>query len=158
MPSVHHNRRAFTLVELIAVIVVLALLAGVAIPKYFNDADRAKTSSVQGILGNVRTALSSYMNNRAVNGTPAYPTVAQLRTPGTVMQDAIPRNPYNNSNAIRSTGAANQAANRTVSGTQGWVYYVNNNATPPTCTFWCNSNTATTQSNGSGGFVTANNL
>ena len=34
-------RRAFTLVELIAVIVVLAILAGVAIPKYFDFRERA---------------------------------------------------------------------------------------------------------------------
>ena len=35
------GRRAFTLVELIAVIVVLAILAGVAIPKYFDFRERA---------------------------------------------------------------------------------------------------------------------
>ena len=37
--------RAFTLIELIAVIVVLAILAGVAIPKYFDYAQNAKISS-----------------------------------------------------------------------------------------------------------------
>jgi prepilin-type N-terminal cleavage/methylation domain-containing protein len=36
---------AFTLVELIAVIVVLAILAGVAIPRYFDYASRAREAS-----------------------------------------------------------------------------------------------------------------
>lgn len=158
MNTVKNNRRAFTLVELIAVIVVLAILAGVAIPKYFDYTDRARTSSVLGTVGNVRSALASYMANQSVSGTPAYPTATQLGTTGTVMQDALPRNPYNNSNAIRTTTTASDATSRTVSGTEGWVYYVDNASNPPQCTFWCNSSTTTTQSNGSGGYLTANNL
>ena len=35
-------RSAFTLIELIAVIVVLAILSGVALPRYFDYADKAK--------------------------------------------------------------------------------------------------------------------
>ncbi|MBY0307314.1 MAG: type II secretion system GspH family protein [Phycisphaerales bacterium] len=158
MNTVRNNRRAFTLVELIAVIVVLAILAGVAIPKYFDYTDRARTSSVLGTVGNIRSALASYMANQSVIGTPAYPTLVQLTTAGTVLQDALPRNPYNNANSVRAASSAAEATSRTVSGTEGWVYYFDNSANPPTATFWCNSSTTTTQSNGSGGFLTANNL
>jgi prepilin-type N-terminal cleavage/methylation domain-containing protein len=42
MPS----RRAFTLVELIAVIVVLAILAGVAVPRFFDTSTRARAASI----------------------------------------------------------------------------------------------------------------
>jgi prepilin-type N-terminal cleavage/methylation domain-containing protein len=38
----------FTLVELIAVIVVLAILAAVAVPRYFDYRDRAAASSIAG--------------------------------------------------------------------------------------------------------------
>jgi prepilin-type N-terminal cleavage/methylation domain-containing protein len=38
--------RAFTLVELIAVIVVLAILAAVAVPRYFDYRDRAQTAAL----------------------------------------------------------------------------------------------------------------
>jgi prepilin-type N-terminal cleavage/methylation domain-containing protein len=151
------NRKAFTLVELIAVIVVLAILAAVAVPRYFDYTDRARTSSVQGIVGNVRSALANFYANSSINGTPAYPTLAQLTTVGTVMQDAMPRNPYNNSAAVTAADAAAWAA-RTVTGTDGWRYYFDNTLAVPAAGFYCNSSTTSTASNGSGGFLTANNL
>jgi prepilin-type N-terminal cleavage/methylation domain-containing protein len=167
-------RRAFTLVELVAVIVVLAVLAGVAVPKYFDHTNRAKTSAALGALGGMRTAINTYMLNTAVTGTPQYPTVAQLTTVGTVLPNALPKNPYNSSNAVRSVGTAALAASRSVDGTSGWAYFVDNSTNPPTATLWCNSTTATTilsttstspvapPNNGSGGaytaYITANNL
>jgi MSHA pilin protein MshA len=150
-------RKAFTLVELIAVIVVLAILAAVAVPRYFDYTDRARTATVQGILGNVRTGLANFYANTSFNGTPAFPTLAQLTTTGTVMQDAMPRNPYNNSATVVAADAAAWAA-RTVSGTDGWRYYVDNTAGSQAAGFYCNSSNTTTASNGSGGFLTANNL
>jgi prepilin-type N-terminal cleavage/methylation domain-containing protein len=53
-------RRAFTLVELIAVIVVLAILAGVAVPRYFDYAQRARVSMVVANLAAVGSALRMY--------------------------------------------------------------------------------------------------
>ncbi|MCU0688433.1 MAG: type II secretion system GspH family protein [Phycisphaerales bacterium] len=151
------TRKAFTLVELIAVIVVLAILAAVAVPRYFDYTDRARTSSVQGIVGNVRSALANFYANSSISGTPAYPTLAQLNTVGTVMQDAMPRNPYNNSMTVVAATLAEWNA-RTASGADGWRYYVDNAANPPAAGFYANSTNTTTASNGSGGFLTANNL
>ena len=90
------NRRAFTLIELIAVIVVLAILAGVALPKYFDYSANAKESAVRGTLGGVREGIANFYANAAISGMPAYPTLAQLNATGTVMQEAIPENPYKN--------------------------------------------------------------
>jgi prepilin-type N-terminal cleavage/methylation domain-containing protein len=151
------DRRAFTLVELIAVIVVLAILAVVALPKYTDYADKARTSAALGVLGPVRSALASYYHNSLTSSTAVYPTLAQLTTTGTVMGTVMEKNPYNNSSAVRSETAANAAA-RAVTGTEGWCYYVDNTAGSQTCTFWCNSGVTTTQSNGAGVFLTANNL
>src|SRR6185369_7595324 len=92
--------RAFTLIELIAVIVVLAILSGIAIPKYFDYAANAKASSCKGTLGGTRSAIANFYANSAVSGTPAYPTLAQMQAIGTVMQEALPANPYNSSNVI----------------------------------------------------------
>ena len=126
--------RAFTLIELIAVIVVLAILSGVAIPKYFDYANNAKASSTKGTLGGTRSAIANFYANSAVSGTPAYPTLVQLQTVGTVLQEPMPANPYNNDATIAA--ATYSAASPPVSGTNGWNYDVASGK------FWCNSSTA----------------
>ena len=130
--------RAFTLIELIVVIVVLAILSAVAIPKYIDYSAKAKESACRGILGNVRTAIANYYANAAVNGTAAYPTLVQLQTNGTVMQDTVPANPYNNSAVI---AAATWAATPPTSGANGWNYDA------ATGKFWANTNTASVGEN-----------
>jgi prepilin-type N-terminal cleavage/methylation domain-containing protein len=125
--------RAFTLIELIAVIVVLAILAGVAIPKYFDYSANAKASATKGTLGGARSAIANFYANSAVSGTAAYPTLLQVQTVGTVLQEPLPANPYNNDATI---AAATWATTPPVSGTNGWNY----DAT--TGRFWCNSSTA----------------
>ena len=150
-------RKAFTLIELIAVLVVLAILSGVALPRYFDYTDRARSSAVQGTLGGVRTALTNYYVEQSVSGTAAYPTLAQLTTAGTVMLEPIPTNPYNGLSNVTAATAA-EATNRTVAGTAGWRYYVDNTTTPPVAVFYCNASDATQVSDGAGGFETANDL
>ena len=125
--------RAFTLIELIAVIVVLAILSGVAIPKYFDYAASAKVSATKGVLGGTRSAVANFYANNAVAGAAAYPTLVQLQTVGTVMQEPMPANPYNNDITI---AAAGWAAVPPVSGANGWNYDA------ATGHFWCNSATA----------------
>lgn len=125
--------RAFTLIELIAVIVVLAILAGVAIPKYFDYSANAKSAATKGTLGGARSAIANYYANSAVSGTAAYPTLVQLQTVGTVLQEPLPANPYNNDATI---AAATWATTPPVSGTNGWNYDATSGR------FWCNSSTA----------------
>lgn len=126
--------RAFTLVELIVVIVVLAILSGVAIPKYFDYAAKARESAAKGTLGSVRSGIANFYSNQLVTtGTAGYPTLVQMQTLGTVMQEPVPANPYNNSSVI---GAAfYSASNPQVSGTHGWNYDAASGR------FWLNSDT-----------------
>ncbi|MCB9847837.1 MAG: prepilin-type N-terminal cleavage/methylation domain-containing protein [Phycisphaeraceae bacterium] len=154
------SRRAFTLIELVAVMVVLAILAGVAIPKYFDYADRAKTASCEGTLGGVRTGLASFLSDSAISGTAAYPTAVQLGTLGTVMQQAIPENPYNGISAVATITSGAAATARTVANTDtyGWNYYVDNAADPPVAVFWANSTTETTKTDTAGDPIPANEL
>ncbi len=126
------GRRAFTLIELIAVIVVLAILSGVALPKFFDYSAKAKESACRGALGGVRSAIANFYSNSAVAGSPAYPSLAELRTAGTVMQEAIPENPYNGDSRIRA--ASWDANNPSVSGNRGWCY------DEATGKFWPNTN------------------
>jgi prepilin-type N-terminal cleavage/methylation domain-containing protein len=126
-------RKGFTLIELVAVVVVLAILAGVALPKYFDYAAQAKVSACKGALGGVRAGVANFYANSAVAGSAAYPTLVQLNTIGTVMQEAIPQNPYNNSNTV--VAATWNAAAPPVSGAAGWNYDA------AVGKFWANTNT-----------------
>jgi prepilin-type N-terminal cleavage/methylation domain-containing protein len=113
------GRRGFTLVELIVIIVVLAILSGVAIPKYIDYTANAKSSTAKATLGAVRSAIANFYTSSAITGTPAYPTLLQLQTIGTVMQEALPNNPYNSSNTI---AAGSWAATPPTSGLNGYNY------------------------------------
>ncbi len=149
--------RGFTLIELIAVMIVLAILAGVAVPRYIDYTDRARTAALQGVLGNVRSACSNFYANSSLSGTAAYPTLAQLTTVGTVMQDAFPANPYSGLTTASAGTSANFTA-REVAGNVGWRYYVDNTLSPPAYGFWCNSSNNTTVTDPAGGVFQANEL
>jgi general secretion pathway protein G len=129
--------RAFTLIELIAVIVVLAILSGIAIPKYFDYTNRAKESSCKATLGAVRSAVHQFHANASLTGAAAYPSLATLETLGSVLQEPIPANPYYNGanpeNANDVIAATWNDANPPVGGDAGWNY----DATAGR--FWANS-------------------
>ena len=125
--------RAFTLIELIVVIVVLAILSGVAIPKYFDYTANAKASAVKGALGGARSAIANFYANQATLGTARYPTLAELQAVGTVMQEPMAANPYNNDATIT---AATWATTPPAAGSAGWNYDAASGH------FWANSTTA----------------
>lgn len=129
------SHRGFTLIELIAVIVVLAILAGVAIPKYFDYSAQAKVSATKGTLGGMRAGIANFFANAAINGTAAYPTYAEFNTLGTVMQEQLPDNPYANDNTVRDA-VGTWTATPPIVGAQGWAYDVTNGKV------WANSNVA----------------
>jgi MSHA pilin protein MshA len=136
-------RKGFTLIELMAVVLILAILAGVALPKFFDYQAQAKVASCKGTLGGVRAGVANFYANAAIGGTAAYPTTAQLTTTGTVMMEAIPENPYNNKNAVFDATTGNAAARDTDLGganTNGWAYYAGTVSGKP-AVFWANTDT-----------------
>jgi MSHA pilin protein MshA len=133
----------FTLVELMAVVVILAILAGVALPKFFDYKGQAQRSACKGTLGAVRAGIANYYANAAIGGTAAYPTTAQLTTIGTVMTEVIPDNPYNDKNGVFDATTGNAAARDTDlggAGTNGWAYYPGD-VSGKAAVFWANTNT-----------------
>ncbi len=138
----HMTRRAFTLIELMAVVLILAILAGVALPRFFDYQDRAKEAACKGILSGVRAGMALFFADKVlVTGTAAYPTALELPDPGVVMQGELAENPYNNKFGVFPFGLGD-ANIRFTNNTTGWAYYVNNAASPPVAVFWANSNTA----------------
>jgi general secretion pathway protein G len=125
-------RHGLTLVELIVVIAVLAILSGVAIPKYFDYANQTKAGECRKALGIARSGIANYHANTRVNtGTATYPSLAQLQS-GHVLEATMPANPYNDSAIIQ---AATWASPPPVSGTAGWNYDAESGK------FWANTDT-----------------
>jgi len=69
------NKKAFTLIELIFVIVIIGVLASVAVPKFNKVFENSKISVVNGFLSTARTtfassALNYYdLNQNPINGS-----------------------------------------------------------------------------------------
>lgn len=56
-----HNKRAFTIVELVIVIAILAILAAVLIPTFVNLTKKANESNTMQLVKNMNTALKADM-------------------------------------------------------------------------------------------------
>ena len=59
-PSLRNRRNAFTLVELLIVIIIIAVLAAIAIPKFSNSTTRSKESALRSNLKLVRNAVELF--------------------------------------------------------------------------------------------------
>ncbi len=69
------KRNAFTLIELVIVIVILGILAATAIPKFVDLSDKAKEQSCSAHRGVVASTCALYKASEAAAGrTPAFPS------------------------------------------------------------------------------------
>jgi prepilin-type N-terminal cleavage/methylation domain-containing protein len=66
MYAMKRPRRAFTLIELLIVVVIIGILAAIAIPKFANTKGRAYETAMKSDLKNLSSAMESYFfNNNA---------------------------------------------------------------------------------------------
>ena len=72
------REKGFTLIELVMVIVILGILAAVAMPKYVNMQDEAKSAAAKGVIGTVRSAIAIQYAENALKGNAIFPTIAKL--------------------------------------------------------------------------------
>ncbi len=87
------KRSAFTLIELLIVVAIIAILAAIAVPNFLEAQTRAKVSRAKADLRTSATALESYYVD-----SNAYPTAAQvisaLTTPIAYLTNASTRDPF----------------------------------------------------------------
>ena len=87
------HARGFTLIELIVVMAIVALLAGITAPRYFASVDRAKANSLRSSLAVMRDALDKYAADKG-----RYPdTLEQLVQDRYLRQ--VPEDPLTGSSA-----------------------------------------------------------
>jgi general secretion pathway protein G len=147
--------RGFTLLEVMIVVVVLGILAAIVVPNFTHANDIARMSAAQNSLATFRAGIASFRANAVIAGTAAYPTLAELTTVGTVVAGDVPANPFTEHTTVQSVTQA-EALARSVTGTAGWNYYVDNASLPPVAIIYINSTDTVT--NNAGVDVPANTL
>ena len=105
------NRKGFTLIELMIVVVIIGILAAIAIPNFIQMQSRAKEASVKGNAHSLQLAVEDY----AVVHDGTLPTFAQI-VPGMFPGGAFPDNPF--------TGAVIAPVNTLGAFSQGNLGYV----------------------------------
>src|ERR1043166_8193305 len=89
------NRKGFTLIDLLIVVVIIGILAAIAIPKFAATKDKAKLASVKSDVRNGMTAEEAYFSDFA-----KYGALADLQSASTAALEI-----YNLDN--RSAGTTN---------------------------------------------------
>ena len=116
------KRSAFTLVELLIVVVILGILAAVVVPQFSDASSEAQLSSLQTNLQTIRGQLELYK----LQHSGSFPTLASFtaqmtagtKADGTVgtafgpYLQSIPNNPFNNLNDLKAAQ----------DGSTGWYY------------------------------------
>jgi len=96
MFSTIRNRKGFTLIELMIVVVIIGILAALAIPRFMQASMKSKQSEAKGILKQIYTMEHAYRQEHDVY-------VTDLNTIGVELQPQPPRR-YDYVIALNGTG------------------------------------------------------
>jgi general secretion pathway protein G len=132
----HFRRNAFTLIEVLIVVIIMAILAATIIPQFSSSTSDAKKSSLKFNVQTMNTQIQLYMQQHngklptfaAFSDQLTKPTDVTGATTGTnliygpYIQSQIPANPYTGSNAVVKVATAGTVPTALVSGGAGWQY------------------------------------
>lgn len=132
---VNRRRSAFTLIEVLIVVIIMAVLAATIIPQFSSSTTDAKMSSLKFNLHTIRSQIELYKANHVGK----VPTLANFKKQmtektdingtqtgellyGPYIQGDIPANPFNGSNTIVAVATPGQVPTGPVAGGAGWQY------------------------------------
>lgn len=155
----HSRAGAFSLIEILAIVLVLGAIAAFAAPQFAGATEDERTGRAENVIAGVRDAIDSFARRAEAQNAPPFPSYNELITPGVVLRDAIPANPFNGSARVQIVSRP-QADRRAVvnAGSAGWNYYVDNSIDPPRVLFYANSTSTTTAPDADGSPLKANEL
>ncbi len=126
------RRGAFTLIEVLIVVVIMAILAATIIPQFTDSTKDAKASTVQFNLHTLRSQIQLYRTQH--NGSAPAVTLAELMSStnasggtgtgasypyGPYLRE-VPMNPFTNSKTVTAT--TEDPLTTAPAGTGGWIY------------------------------------
>jgi len=152
MSRKRRNQQGFTLVEILIVVIILAILAGVVIPQFSSSSDEAKLSVLQSDLASIRGAFELYYHqhnstypgdvtsNYSGHATNAEWFVDQLtlytnvsgeavavkdatHKYGPYIKKGIPVNPFNELNTVQVDNTTTNLTTAAADGGQAWKFY-----------------------------------
>ncbi len=129
------NRKAFTLIEVLIVVIIMAVLAATIIPQFSSSTEDAKNSTLSFNLHTIRSQIEMYKVHHLGN-VPSLANFADQMTKATnvdggfdgdtpygpYIQGELPVNPFNHSRDVVAVASAGDVPEAVVAGGAGWQY------------------------------------
>ncbi len=129
------NRNAFTLIEVLIVVIIMAVLAATIIPQFSSSTEDAKSSALDFNLHTIRSQIEMYKVHH-LGRVPSLADFARQMTEktnvqggftgdmpyGPYIQGQIPMNPFNHSRDLVAVATAGTVPTAVVAGGAGWQY------------------------------------
>ena len=112
--TIHRTRRAFTLIELLLVLVILGVLAALVVPKFTNRSQQARETAAKADISNIETALNAFeidtgrfpATEEKLDVLIVAPSGVQSWR-GPYLQRGVPKDPWGNPYEYRQPGQHN---------------------------------------------------
>jgi len=116
--------RAFTLIELLLVMVIIAILAGIVVPRFAGQGEKARQKAALQDLSNIKTAMATFEVENGRFPSTDEGVAALVTNPGNLTNwsklfDKVPSDPWGRPYIYRSPGANGDDFDLYCTGTSG---------------------------------------